>query len=292
MIKNTNKSLNHIAPPPPPPIISSYIIEETLQKTHSLTQAFLAKTRKLALFPAFWGKLHLCVAVAPPRARTGKILDFAQRALNRKKSAAACPNKARPSLAPEGMPIFFQKFGLFSRSRVFRPLSILLLSATLGLAHCSSDDNGGGGGANNDTPDTPDTPSCTPSPKGLWTAELTAGERIRTGIETQYGYLLSTGTGTLSDTQFTHKGTDYTVGGFIAVDPIVGSDYLDILISPAPEDAVNSWTLDLGSSRSFAFNNTSDVRNDGQTFQWRPIDFLWADAETHTVKLIGNTCDD
>ena len=36
--------------PPPPPIICNYTIEETLKKAHSLTQAFLAKTRKLAAF--------------------------------------------------------------------------------------------------------------------------------------------------------------------------------------------------------------------------------------------------
>ena len=53
MIKNTNKSLNPIAPPPPP-IIYNYTIEETLKKAYSPTRFFLSKTRKLALFSALW----------------------------------------------------------------------------------------------------------------------------------------------------------------------------------------------------------------------------------------------
>ena len=53
------------------------------------------------------------------------------------------------------MPIFFRF------SRVFRPLSSLLLAAALGFAHCSSDDNGGGSGGGADPAD----PRCADAPQ-------------------------------------------------------------------------------------------------------------------------------
>ena len=75
----------------------------------------------------------------------------------------AAPLKCKKSAVAK--PIFFQKFGLFSRSRVFRPLSILLLTAILSFTHCSSDNGGGGGGGGsnpNPSPSPPPAPVTTP----------------------------------------------------------------------------------------------------------------------------------
>ena len=113
MKKYTNKSLNRIAPPPPPPIISNYIIEETLQKAYSLTRSFLSKIPKLASISALW------CAAAPLKRQKSSLAGF---------------------FSIEGR--FFHKL----RSLRGPCLSILLLTATLGLTHCKSDDNGGGGG--------------------------------------------------------------------------------------------------------------------------------------------------
>ena len=95
MIKNTNKSLNRIAPPPPPPpppIIYNYTIEETLKKAHSLTRAFLAKTRKLALFSALWR------ATAPLNCEKGALRLFSHN-LRRLFSSPAplCPKGVKTS---------------------------------------------------------------------------------------------------------------------------------------------------------------------------------------------------
>ena len=265
MQKTTNKTLNHIAPPPPPPppIISSYIIEETLIKTHSLTQAFLAKIPKLALFSAFWGKLRLyCGFRAPLKGQKSAKRFFSHVARHFHTAPARFPRKGRL-------------------------LAILLLTATLGLTHCSSDDNGGGGGANNDTPD---TPSCTPSPKELWTATLTVGERLDPPFDNQRGY--SSDIGALSDTQFTRRGIDYVIDFIISYDGIaVPGTELRIKFESVLGDTANAWMLDLGPGRSFAVSDGAPS-SDGQGFIWSDPGFLWADRETHTVKLIGNTCDD
>ena len=108
--------------PPPPPIIYNYIIEETLIKTHSLTQAFLAKIPKLALFSAFWDKLRLyCGFRAPLKGQKSAKRFFFHVARHFHTAPARFPRKGRL-------------------------LSILLFIATLSFTHCKSDDNGGGGG--------------------------------------------------------------------------------------------------------------------------------------------------
>ena len=115
-------------PPPPPPIIYNHTIEETLKKAYSPTRFFLSKTRKLALFSALWGK-----KTAP---------------LNCKKDSSRW-------LFVHSIRRFFHKL----RSLRGPCLSILLLTAILSLAHCSSDDNGGGGGSGTTPAKEPD-PIC------------------------------------------------------------------------------------------------------------------------------------
>ena len=80
-----------------------------------------------------------------------KVGDFAQRALNCEKGAKRLFSHDSRRLFSVPTPLW-QKGGLFSR--VFHtPLSILLLTAILGLTHCKSDDNGGGGGGAAAPPD-------------------------------------------------------------------------------------------------------------------------------------------
>ena len=124
-------------------------------------------------------------------------------------------------------------------------------------------------------------------------------------IDRGYSTIHSPVLGALSDTQFTHKANNYTITilyrrGSTDVDN--PSELLYIAFANEPDDpapsggVVSSWTLDLGSGRTFAFNTFSS-RLDGsgdvrRLFQKSNPGFDWADTETHTVKIIGNTCDD
>ena len=144
--------LNRIAPPPPPPIISSYIIEETLIKAHSLTRFFLNKTRKLAAFPALWERRG-----APLKCKKHAKHVFIH------KARRFSPARAQvPRLWPKGGPF----------PHVFRPLSILLLITSLSFAHCSSDDNGGGGNGASDPAPAP-APDPVTTPIYVWTTGCT-----------------------------------------------------------------------------------------------------------------------
>ena len=200
-------------------------------------------------------------------------------------------------------------------------LLCLLFTAILSFTHCSSDDNGGGGGGGdpavytcaNGTPTegSPDSGSdvescascnagytlsdercnCTPSPKELWTAQLTVGE-FTLGGTTAWGFIA--GVGSLSETEFTHKGIDYEITNLARTLESGGRSSLQVLFAPFPgNDLVSSWTLDLGSSGSFALNDASPESLGGSiAYIWTDPGFDWADTETHTVKIIGNTCDD
>ena len=231
----------------------------------------------------------------------------------------ARPNRQNLGFCPKGVTHSLTHSLIASFCRA--GLLCLLFTAILSFTHCSSDDNGGSGGGGdpavytctNGTPSegSPDGAddvescascnagytlsdercNCTPSPKELWTAQLTVGEYTLIGAVV-YGYTTALSLGGLSETEFTHKGVDYVIST-LARDLSSGKDILTVTFAPSPgNDLVSSWTLDLGSSGSFALNGASLTAPPGAGYEWTGPGFNWADGEMHTVRLLGNTCDD
>ena len=256
MKKYTNKSLNSIAPPPPYiRLLNKYLVVSP-ESARSLTQTFLAKIPKLALFSALWR------SAAP---------------LN-------CKNM-------QGM-FFSIKPRRFFRAALGSCFSILLLIAALGLAHCSSDGNGGGGGG--ETTDTPTDPAGPTGPScdtELLSTTMTTGSACTGGTFTVAGFGVIGGVfklcdimgGSISSAMFTLDGTDYTISAINYTND--SSDSRNGVQFEVGEDVPTDDLVLQLDSRELAFSDTRRVT--GFTYYiWDDPSFsIWSDGQMVSVKL-------
>ena len=236
------------------------------------------------------GRFH-----APPHTRTGKILDFAQRAprarvdkvgdFGKRAEQATLPlasfaqralKRQKSSLAG-----FFTTEGrFFHKLRSLRGpcLSILLLTATLGLTHCSSDDGGGGSESTDTTPTDTDTgPSCDTE---LLSATMTLGSCTEI-TDTYVGYGSVVGTcaitdGSLLNDTFSLAGADYTISA------ILYAENTNALAFNVGEDIPTDDLVIQLDSREFAF---SDTRRSFSSYVWDDPGLSWTSGSTASVKL-------
>ena len=133
----------------------------------------------------------------------------------------------------------------------------------------------------------PSTAHCNPSdPREFWCATMTVGT-VTIGAQTFYGYLEGlTGSGTVSDTQFTYRGSTYTIDSIYRnADP--ASPELIFINDPTnptqpPVFNHHRFTLRVGTT-DFSFGNRLTP---GNVFHWSNPGLSWSAGDTVPLKRL------